>query len=137
MQRRCSSPGVRCYLVTKGEGSPVRLYRLASLDSNARHTLQLVTTLTDGPSGKATRITDAAVSPNERWVALRSNELVLFYEAKALLSGRPTPPLSFDLRPLKEPQGEGIAWSDDTTLFLAGEGRGAGTFARISCNLPA
>ena len=41
-----------------------------------------------------------------------------------------------DLGPLGEPQGEGVAFGDDRTLYLVGEGGGKsqpGTVARLSC----
>ena len=125
------------FIVTKGEGTPVRVYRFPSLDPSTRHTLQLVASLTAGPPEKTYRITDAAVSPDDRWVALRTNDLVLFYNRDAVTSGKPGTPLAFDVRSLGEPQGEGVAWADSTTLFLAGENAAGGTLARISCNLPA
>jgi hypothetical protein len=128
--------GDHLYIVTKGEGAPVRLYRFPSLDASSRQTLQLVTSLTPSAPDKSFRITDAAISPDHRWVALRSNDLVLFFEREALLSGGRSVPLAFDARPLQEPQGEGVAWADASSLYLAGEGQGAGTFTRISCNLP-
>ena len=124
------------FVITKGERSPIRVYRFPTLESGAAHTLQLVATLSPGPADKSIRITDAAVSPDQRWVALRSNEAVFFYDVRALVAGTPGSPLSYDVRGLREPQGEGVAWADSRTLFLAGEGEGAGTFARISCNLP-
>ena len=124
------------FVVTKGEGARARVYRFPSLEPSTRHTLQLVATLTSAAPEKTYRITDAAVSPDARWVALRTNDLVLFYVREALLQGVPGTPLSFDVRGLREPQGEGIAWADPTTLLLAGESEGAGTFASISCNLP-
>ena len=126
----------RLYVVTKGDRTPIRLYRFPSLESPSPQTLDLVATLTETAPNEAFRITDAALSPDNHWVAMRSNDLVLFFDRAALLSGKPTVPLSFDARGLQEPQGEGIAWGDGTNLFLAGEGDGAGTFTRISCNLP-
>jgi hypothetical protein len=124
------------FIVTKGEGTPARLYRLPSIDESSPQTLQLVATLTNGAPDKPYRITDAAISPDGRWVAMRTNDLVLFYDRAPLLGGAPGTALSFDLRGLREPQGEGVAWSDAGTLLLVGEAEGAGTFARISCNLP-
>jgi hypothetical protein len=124
------------FVVTKGEDAPVRVYRFPSGSGRSAARLELVTTLTESAPGKSGRVTDAAVSPNGQWIAMRTNDLVLFYRASPLLSGLPEAPLTFDLRPLGEPQGEGIAWSDDQTLFLAGEAAGGGTFARMSCNLP-
>jgi hypothetical protein len=126
----------RLYLVTKGEGTPIRLYRFPTLEPHQRQTLELVTTLTAGSPERRFRVTDAAVSPNGRWVAMRTNDMLLFFARDALLAGRPAPALSFDVRPLKEPQGEGIAWSGPQSLLLAGEGEGAGTLAHLSCNLP-
>ena len=37
---------------------------------------------------------------------------------------------------LREPQGEGVAFADETTLYLVGEGGGKGrpgTLARMTC----
>lgn len=122
------------YVLTKGDGAPIRLYRFPTLEPDTRHTLQLVATLTQGPADRNFRVTDAAPSPDKRWIAVRSNDAILFYEANALLAGRPARPLSFDVRALHEPQGEGIAWSDGRTLFLAGEGGSGGTFAHLTCS---
>ncbi len=125
------------FVVTKGEQAPVNVYRVPSeLEPGAAAKLQRVATLTSNETQKATRVTDAAVSPTGDWVALRTADQVLFYRTEALTTGKMDPPLQFDLRGLKEPQGEGIAWTRDNTLYLAGEGAGGGTFARISCNLP-
>jgi hypothetical protein len=124
------------FVVTKGENAPVRVYRFPSGTGGSAAKLELVATLTENAPGKSARVTDAAVSPNGHWIAMRTNDLVLFYQASSLLSGLADTPLIFDLRPLKEPQGEGITWRDDQTLFLAGEAAGGGTFARMSCNLP-
>jgi hypothetical protein len=127
--------GQTLFVVTKGEGAPVRLYRYPAL-TPGRHTLQLVATLTANVPERDFRVTDAALAPDHRWVALRTNDLLLFFDAQKLLAGAPSAPLAYDLRGLNEPQGEGLAWSDAHTLMLAGEGDSAGTFARISCNLP-
>jgi uncharacterized protein YjiK len=124
-------------VVTKGEQGPVNVYRVPTdIKPGAPVKLQRVTTLTSHETEKTSRVTDAAVSPTGNWVALRTADKVLFYQTKALTAGKPGAPLQFDLRGLKEPQGEGIAWTRDNTLYLAGEAPGGGTFARISCNLP-
>jgi hypothetical protein len=120
------------FVVTKGEGTPIRLYRFPSATPGS-HTLQVVATLTDAGADKTFRITDAAVSPDERWLALRTNDLLLFYDAQRVRAGTPGTPLSYDLRSLGEPQGEGVAWADAQTLFLAGESSSGGTFARVTC----
>ena len=125
--------GGALHIVTKGEGSPIRIYRFPSLENGRRHTLQLVASLTDGPVDKPVRITDAATSPDERWIALRTNTQILVYDRAALLSGQPGTPYAIDVRALGEPQGEGLAWADAHTLYVAGEGEGGGTFAKVTC----
>jgi hypothetical protein len=123
------------YIVTKGDNVPVRLYRLPSIAGGGAQTLQLVTSLTDAPADPALRITDAAVSPDGRWIALRSNDAIFFYDTQSLVSGVKVAPRVFDVRALQEPQGEGVAWVDDHTLVLAGEGEKGGTLARVTCRL--
>lgn len=124
------------YVVTKGEKSPIRIYRFPKLQSGTALKLERVATLTDGSAGKDDRITDAAMSPDRAWVALRTNARLLFFKTAALTSGNPGTPLAFDIQSLKEPQGEGVAWGERNTLYLAGEAAGGGTFGRVSCNLP-
>lgn len=128
--------GDSLFVVTKGEETPVRLYRFPNLTAGSRHTLELVATLVDKAPPKPYRVTDAAASADGAWVAMRTNDMILFYRTAALLQGAPGAPLTFDLRPLAEPQGEGIAWAAAGTLYLAGESKGAGTFGRVACTLP-
>ncbi len=124
------------YVVTKGEGAPVHVYRVPALETTAPLRLTRIATLTGSEAGKTSRVTDAAASPDGKWVVLRTNDRLVFYKTADLTAGQPGVPLEFDLRPLKESQGEGIAWSADGTLYLAGEAGGGGTFARVSCTLP-
>jgi len=124
------------FIITKGEGAPVRIYRLPRLDTSGPQTLELVTALTGSGPRKSERITDAAASPSGTWTALRTSDQVLFYRTAALISGQPGTALAHDLRGIGEPQGEGIAWADDRTLYLSGEAERGGTFSRISCTLP-
>ena len=125
------------YIVSKGEKSAIRVYRFPALEQGSPLKLQLVSTLTDHGARKTDRITDAALSPDRTWVALRTNDRLLFYKTAALTSGSPGMPLAFDLTVLKEPQGEGVAWGNDNNIYLAGESEGGGTFAHVSCELPA
>jgi hypothetical protein len=67
---------------------------------------------------------------------MRSHDVVYFYESAALIAATPQSPRAFDVRVLEEPQGEGLAWIDDATLLLSGEGSRGGTLARVSCVLP-
>ena len=82
------------------------------------------------------RITDGAVSPSGAWVALRTNGAILFYRAVDLMSGSWREAGRLSLKELAEPQGEGIAFGDDKTIYVVGEGGGKsqpGTFGRLTC----
>ena len=82
------------------------------------------------------RITDGDVSPNGAWVALRSKTAIFFHRTADLMAGNWTPAGRVSLKALGEPQGEGLAFGDDTTLYLVGEGGGKsrpGTFGRVTC----
>ncbi|HYD52773.1 MAG TPA: hypothetical protein VEA99_09110 [Gemmatimonadaceae bacterium] len=87
---------------------------------------QLVDSLRIIPGSSPTRlITDAALSPDSRVLAVRTyGELYLFDADSA--TGRPSagaPRRVCDLTPVGERQGEGIAWeSQDGTFLLTSEG---------------
>ena len=128
--------GGRLYIVTKGETGPVGLYRFpAQLQSGATMKLERVgggTLAADQES----RITDGSVSPDDQWIVLRSRSALTFYRASDLLAGQWRAASTVDLKPLREPQGEGLALGAENTVFLAGEGGGKkqpGTFARFAC----
>ncbi len=128
--------GGRLYIVTKGETGPVGLYRFpAQLQSGTTMKLERVgdpSLKVDGDS----RITDGSVSPDDQWIVLRTKSALTFYRASDLLAGRWRAASTVDLKPLNEPQGEGLALGAENTVFLAGEGGGKkqpGTFARFAC----
>ena len=126
----------RIHIVTKGETGPIALYRFpATPKSGASVALERVGGTTDAKDENA-RITDGSVSPDGRWVALRTLNAISFYPAADLFAGRWTPAARVDLSGLKEPQGEGISLGPDNTVYLAGEGggKGPGTFARFTCS---
>ena len=127
------------FVVTKGEGSPISLYRFAGQPApGSTTTLQRVATLA-GHAKKPMRITDADMSWDGKWVVLRTLDELELYKASDLLSGHAGTPLEYDLTPLAEPQGEGLAVARDGTVYLVGEARngiGGGTLARLSCKLP-
>jgi hypothetical protein len=132
--------GGRLYIVTKGSKDAVSLYRFpAELREGATVPLERVGQLLP-KAATPQRITDGDVSPDGRWIALRSRSAVTIHIAADLLAGRWRPVSTVDVTGLKEPQGEGIAFGADGTVYLAGEGAkkgNAGTFARLSCRLPA
>lgn len=94
------------------EGTPSRLERVAGLPLAA--------------------VTGAALSPDGTDVAVRTNDALVFYAARELFAGRTAGGRPFDLRPLREPQGEGVAIGNGGVVYLAGEG---GTLASLRCAL--
>ena len=128
--------GGRLYIVTKGETGPVGLYRFpAQLQSGAAMTLERVGEQSLNADADS-RITDGSVSPDDQWIVLRSKSALTFYRASELLAGRWRAASTVDLKPLNEPQGEGLALGAENTVFVAGEGGGnkqPGTFARFAC----
>ena len=128
----------RLHVVTKGETGPIALYRFPSeLRSGATHQLERVGAPAAKKPAASGRITDGSVSPNGEWVVLRTQSSVTFYRAADLLAGQWREASRVDLAPLKEPQGEGIAFGNDSTVFVAGEGGGKNqpaTFARFACD---
>jgi hypothetical protein len=130
--------GEDLYVVTKGEAGPVAIYKFrAGPERGGTVKLQRVGEIASKVDAES-RITDGAVSPNGQWVVLRSRSALTFHHAAELFAGRKSVATTVDVRSLKEPQGEGVALGDDTSVYLAGEGGGkgkAGTFVRFSCAL--
>jgi hypothetical protein len=129
----------RLYVVTKGETGPVAIYRFpAQMKSGATMRLERVGAVTPKRDAES-RITDGSVSADGQWVVLRTRSSLAFHRATDLVAGQWRAASTIDVTSLKEPQGEGVAFGSDATLFLAGEGGGKGqpgTFVRFSCALP-
>ena len=125
------------------EANSVGNFRPPSAEPGSTSRLEPVATLTmpagSRADGKARRepATGAALSADGVWLAIRSNDSVLFYKRADVVAGRASEPVRVDVRSLKEPQGEGIAFGSETTIYLVGEGGGKGmpgTLAQMSCN---
>ena len=118
------------FLITKEPAGTTALFRFnGPLRAGTASTLQRVRTL------PVARVTDADASPDGAWVAVRTNDELLLYPTRALVSGGGEPE-RIDLRSLTEPQGEGVTIANDGTVYLIGEG-GRGTFAAMRCRLSA
>jgi hypothetical protein len=88
---------------------------------------------------RQTRITDAESSPDGKWVAMRTNKELLLYRAADIVASRFEMFWHFDLSSLDEPQGEGVAITNDGDVYLASEGGGhglPGLLAHLKCALP-
>jgi hypothetical protein len=127
------------FVVTKGETGPVAVYRFPrEMRAGAVSRLERVRELAPAQSKRSDRITGAAASP-EGWVALRTLRSIAFYRTGDLASGATAEPLRFDLAPLKEAQGEAVAFGEGGVVYLTSEGvkkKDSATLARLVCNLP-
>jgi hypothetical protein len=126
----------RLHVVTKGETGPVAVYRFpASPDAGATVRLERVGEIA-GKVAPDDRITDAAVTPDGRTLALRTLSSLVFYDTASFVKGQWDIGQRVDLKPLAEAQGEGVALGPGNTVYLIGEGGGgnrAGTFLRFVC----
>jgi hypothetical protein len=129
-------PDGEVYIVTKGDTGPISLYRFPPDSRGTTVRLERVGE-PRAPRGND-RITDGAMSPDGRWIALRSTQAVTFYRAADLLAGNWREATRVPVTALGEPQGEGITFGSDGALYLMSEGGGKkqpGMFARLACNL--
>ena len=126
------APDGRLFVVTKSETASLYAFP-RELQTGAPMKL---TRVGQARQKTADRITDGTISPKGEWAALRSNDELILYRAADLLSGNWREARRINLKPLGEPQGEGVAFAGDDVLYLAGEGGGkasAGTFVRLNC----
>lgn len=134
------TPRGEILIVTKGDTGPVGVYRVpANAKAGGTVTLeQIVKPRSSQKPGADERVTDGDVSPSGAWVVLRTKRALVLHRADELLSGNWQESGRVSLQTLGEPQGEGIAFADERTLFLVGEGGGKstpGTFGRVTCTL--
>jgi hypothetical protein len=132
------TPTGEMLIVTKGDTGHVALYRMPAETKPGGHiTLQQLGQARSGRASPDDRITDGAVSPSGAWVALRTKSDVVIHRTEDLLSGNWQEAGRVSLKTLGEPQGEGIAFGDDRTIYVVGEGGGKsrpGTFGRLTCS---
>ena len=124
--------------MTKGDTGPVALFRVPTNAASGKPVVleQIAKPRENGKVASAERITDGAVSPDGSWIALRTHTAIAFHRAADLMSGDWREAGRVSLKALGEPQGEGIAFADDTTIYLIGEGgrkSRPGTFTRLTC----
>jgi hypothetical protein len=122
-------PNGDLFVITKDRRATA-LYRLDAAAARGAARLERMRTL------PLTLVTDADLSPDARWVAVRSNEDLFFYPAADLVAGRAVDPQHVSLTRLNEPQGEGVTFGPNGDVYLVGEGSRGGTFATLACTLP-
>ena len=133
-----ATPDGSLYIVTKGETGPVSLYRFPR-DAGSGKTVRLErvgSLLSKRASSPGDRITDGAISPDGDQVVLRTLSALTFYRAADFLKGDFKELRRADLKSLREPQGEGVAFGASNIVYVAGEGGGksqSGTLAALTC----
>lgn len=122
----------------RGDGR-VTAYRLPVLDvPGVLSVAQPVQHLSDGPPSRGQRVTGGASSPLARRVVLRTYDDLRFFR----FDGDTLRPVAsnarVDLRPLQEPQGEGVDLGEDGTVVLSSEqgAGGPGTLWVLQCDIP-
>jgi hypothetical protein len=115
-------PGEQVFIITKGRNRAVTLYRYPPpLRAGVRVELELLQDLSDGVVQLPDMVTGADATYDGRVIAVRSYARAQLYT----FDGERLRPLlddgGLDLRPLGEPQGEGIAIRDDGWIVLVGE----------------
>ena len=130
------APDSTLFVVTKGDTGPVAVYRFPRQLQSGVMTLERVGKAIADKPGDRNRITDGAFSTDGRWVVLRTNHALAFYAAGDFMKGQFRESHRVDLSPLKEPQGEGVAFGAGSTVYIASEGGGKnqpGTLGALSC----
>jgi hypothetical protein len=134
------TPDGRLSIVTKGRTGPIAIYRVpAAVPSDRAVVLERVGTIRDARVSADDRITDGAASRDGQWTALRTKRTLSLFRTAELMSGTWRPAAVVDLAGLREPQGEGVAFAPDNSLYLVGEGGGEaapGTLGRVTCTWP-
>jgi hypothetical protein len=124
-------PGERIHLVTKGRNHAVSVYRLpGALDAGSANLAEEVQRLGETPRALPRQVTGASASPDGGTVVVRTYELVTFYRVDAdtlVATGDP-----LNLRPLREPQGEGIGVGEDGLIALTSEAGPIGSRGSLS-----
>ncbi len=134
------TPDGRLLIVTKGDGGPVSLYRFPTeLGTGTTRRLERVGGPRDAREpAENDRITDGAVSPDGQWIVLRTTQALAFFRAADLLAGKWREAGRVALGSVGEPQGEGVTFASNDSVYLMSEGGGKkqpGAFARLTCTL--
>ncbi len=147
-------PGGSVLLVTKGRNHPVEVYHLEGPLAPAGAPLEpeRIQTLSAGPArlgefavGGVTGGAATATAEGGTLVALRNYEELRFYRVEILEGGGrriprliPVDGARVNLRPLREPQGEAVAFAGEGRIVLTSEGgpgSGPGAIQLLDCRV--
>lgn len=132
-------PDGSVYLINKGQGDPVELFRWPTPLAAGPVDLVRVRELAPKAAQLGDRVTGAGASPDGRWVAVRTYATLALYRTSDLL-GAGGPAYTLDLAPLQESQGEAVAMGADGLILLTSEAGQSAIPARatwLRCMLPA
>jgi len=128
-------PDGTIYVVTKGRDTPVALYRWRPSAAGETVTMERVRELLPAPRNQLDRVTAATISPDGRWVGIRSYRQLFLYRTDDLLgSGGPAATIMLG----GQEQGESLVLDDDASAWVTSEAEGGGVprFARMQCTWP-
>jgi len=128
------------YIVTKGREGPIELYGLSGGSAGTGiTTMKKIREIFPEPKTSDDRITSASASPDGRWVAIRSYRTLYLFPSQGLIDGSAANAVTSDLKPLREPKGEGLAIANDGSVWLSSEadGKRPPAISQMKCNLAA
>ena len=134
------APDGTLFVVTKGRREPISLYRASNVRWQGETVaLERVRELFPRPSTEDDRVTSATISPDGRWVAVRSYADLYVYPFAALVAGGSVTPARFDISRVGETQGEAVVLGDDGSVWLTSEAENRNarpSWVRLDCELP-
>lgn len=122
-------PGEQLYVVTKGRGEPVTLFRYpGALDSTRTVVLERVQQLSQGLVQFPEMVTGGGATPDGQWIVLRTYAALQLFRMENGFLLPQLPAGGLELTALQQTQGEGVdIRSDGTVLLLTEQGiSGAG-----------
>ena len=115
-------PDEKIFFVTKGRNHPITIFRYPPpLRPDTTVTLQPVQVLSSGPVAPPRFVTGAAATLDGGTVVIRTYETLAFFTVTAEDELRPLEDSRVNLRTLREPQGEAVAFLPDGRLVLSSE----------------
>jgi hypothetical protein len=133
-------PDTTVYIISKGRSGPITVYRYpAPLRADERVTLVEVQQLSPGLVQLPELVTGANALRDGSVIAVRTYAFLQLYRMSADTLEALWPAPGYDLAPLAEPQGEGVALREDGVVFLVSETgptRQPPPLSRLRCTLP-
>ncbi len=115
-------PDERVFFVTKGRNHPVTIFRYPPpLRPDTVVTLEPVQVMSSGPVAPPRYVTGASATLDGSTVVIRTYETLEFYSVTSNEELRPLDDARVNLRTLREPQGEAVAFLPDGRLVLSSE----------------